>query len=547
MNGQIKIKEVAKPSVCSACRTQNSYDDNGISWKCRECGDESNKISVNHSNQNVRRQAQTVLQQMINENSSLENIHQLFLDANAQLNIEDLERYYAERRRKQARAHEQTMIEIAREHNARREEMRRQNEQTRAEITRKGKEDLKRITYFGTICCIGIGAIGFFIWDMLQLGNFNRTLSIILLSLAIVSLILLLMIYPNKKQTKKMYFAWIPITSICLVSFLKLSYMPNIVSHTLNTIAGRSVMDEIYYYERGILGGYRTTGQGKYIWVNGTIYEGNFVEGIRTGEGTLYNNNGYAVYKGDWKSGHFEGNGIYYFPNDGFIETVWNNGTCYDGKTILIQSAYEEPIAQGFWANSVFYGMYYEESGWHEIINEFSLGFINSKDIEIEAIKTAQDQNHILQIALDTVYKDVELEAVAVLSEQRYLANIALGTYYKDVVVEVLKKLTDEELLIEVYNDTVYKDVELRVVGIITNQKYLTDIALDTYYKDVVLQAVKKISDNALLYSIYNDTLYSDIKIEIIKKLTDEKLLMEIYSKTHRQREKEVIEKKLGF
>lgn len=53
------------------------------------------------------------------------------------------------------------------------------------------------------------------------------------------------------------------------------------------------------------------TGKGTYVFPNGT-YEGDFVNGVCQGHGTMKFNN-YDIYEGEWVDGHMEGNGTYKF------------------------------------------------------------------------------------------------------------------------------------------------------------------------------------------------------------------------------------------
>lgn len=47
-------------------------------------------------------------------------------------------------------------------------------------------------------------------------------------------------------------------------------------------------------------------GQGKYIWPNGTRYEGNWKEDLKDGLGKYYYENG-NIYAGSFKLGNFHG------------------------------------------------------------------------------------------------------------------------------------------------------------------------------------------------------------------------------------------------
>ena len=72
-------------------------------------------------------------------------------------------------------------------------------------------------------------------------------------------------------------------------------------------------------YEGNFVNG-KIIGKGKYTWPNGEVYEGDFVNGKRTGKGKLTWANG-DVYEGDFRNGKITGKGKY----------TWANGDVYEG------------------------------------------------------------------------------------------------------------------------------------------------------------------------------------------------------------------------
>lgn len=58
-------------------------------------------------------------------------------------------------------------------------------------------------------------------------------------------------------------------------------------------------------YEGNLVDGKRT-GKGKYTWPSGNVYEGDFVDGERTGKGKYTDANG-NIYEGDFVDGEFMG------------------------------------------------------------------------------------------------------------------------------------------------------------------------------------------------------------------------------------------------
>jgi hypothetical protein len=65
------------------------------------------------------------------------------------------------------------------------------------------------------------------------------------------------------------------------------------------------------------------SGKGKYTWASGNVYEGDFVDGIRTGKGKYTWANG-NVYEGDFLYGSASGKGKY----------TWANGNVYEGDFV---------------------------------------------------------------------------------------------------------------------------------------------------------------------------------------------------------------------
>lgn len=87
-------------------------------------------------------------------------------------------------------------------------------------------------------------------------------------------------------------------------------------------------------------------GEGKAVYTNGEVYEGEFKNGLRDGQGKLYSSSGLVIYEGEWKDNVEEGFGINYFHDsneryegefkagkregDGIY--YWENGNRYEGK-----------------------------------------------------------------------------------------------------------------------------------------------------------------------------------------------------------------------
>ena len=99
---------------------------------------------------------------------------------------------------------------------------------------------------------------------------------------------------------------------------LGLSYMPNILAKPANTITelihNRPVGGEVYYYDKGILGMYKTTGKGEVhfpaedengAYIGIWIIVGDYINGVLSGEGegTFYNEHGDILMSRTWRDG----------------------------------------------------------------------------------------------------------------------------------------------------------------------------------------------------------------------------------------------------
>lgn len=174
---------------------------------------------------------------------------------------------------------------------------------------------------------------------------------------------------------------------------LQYTYMPVILKHPVNAaavyIAGKPVIIETEYYDRGFLGMYKTTGRGKttgpdddgdlcvhegeYVrgipngngtmtWADGTVYSGGFVDGAQNGTGVMTWTNG-NVYSGDFTNGSRTGTGV----------CTWADGSCYTGEWLngaitgsgILYNTQGNIVYSGGWKNSRFNGdgTYYFPNG----------------------------------------------------------------------------------------------------------------------------------------------------------------------------------------
>jgi len=85
---------------------------------------------------------------------------------------------------------------------------------------------------------------------------------------------------------------------------------------------------------------------GTFTFSDGTVYEGNFLNGLANGEGVLTNSDGYTIYSGSFVAGLFHGQGTYFSPDGWVFQGGFENGQFHgEGQfregTIVIQGVWE--------------------------------------------------------------------------------------------------------------------------------------------------------------------------------------------------------------
>ena len=160
------------------------------------------------------------------------------------------------------------------------------------------------------------------------------------------------------------------------LAMLANTYFPNISARPINAITnlvvGRSVMGEVYYEERGFLGIYSTTGNGRYVsnywiyegefvngdfngigkvtWEDGVVYEGEFINNNFNGRGTMIWPDG-TRYEGDYADDKRHGNGTYHYSDGSWYEGEWANGERH-GQGTMTEA--DGSVKSGHWENNQF-------------------------------------------------------------------------------------------------------------------------------------------------------------------------------------------------
>ena len=99
----------------------------------------------------------------------------------------------------------------------------------------------------------------------------------------------------------------------------------------------------------GFLGNEGQSGYGVFTYNNGTIYRGNFTNGLADGEGRLSLTRGELIYKGNFKAGLFDGYGLFVSPDGWSYEGGFKNGL-FDGAGFLTIG---DDIIHGVWSEGL--------------------------------------------------------------------------------------------------------------------------------------------------------------------------------------------------
>ena len=90
------------------------------------------------------------------------------------------------------------------------------------------------------------------------------------------------------------------------------------------------------------------SGTGVFTFNDGSVYSGEFANGLADGEGTYTDPSGRIIYAGEFKAGLFEGQGSYYSPDGWSYEGSFKNGL-FDGEGIITDTT----TIRGKWTEGV--------------------------------------------------------------------------------------------------------------------------------------------------------------------------------------------------
>ena len=125
------------------------------------------------------------------------------------------------------------------------------------------------------------------------------------------------------------------------------------------------------YYEGEWVNGIRQ-GKGTLVWNNGDKFIGYWKDGLRNGTGTLYYATG-EIYKGNWLNGKRHGNGTMYYAQDDednrkYYEGEWVNGIRQGKGTLVWNNGYK---FIGYWKDGLRNGKgtLYWDNGAKQVCN----------------------------------------------------------------------------------------------------------------------------------------------------------------------------------
>ena len=90
-------------------------------------------------------------------------------------------------------------------------------------------------------------------------------------------------------------------------------------------------------------------GTGSFVFEDGSVYTGSFINGLADGEGVYYDAAGTIIYTGSFKDGLFDGQGAYYSPKGWSYAGSFKDGL-FDGEGSVINGG---SVIRGIWKRGV--------------------------------------------------------------------------------------------------------------------------------------------------------------------------------------------------
>lgn len=142
---------------------------------------------------------------------------------------------------------------------------------------------------------------------------------------------------------------------ILLIVLTNNIFVPSLLAHAVNKVAGKTVLSERTYDDKGFIGIYKDTGHGRFLSSKGWVYEGEFVGGVIYGEGRMIFEDG-TVHEGSFIRAKLNGEGKITLNDGVIVEGAFiKDKLTGQGKLILPESQISRIISEGFDLNGKGY------------------------------------------------------------------------------------------------------------------------------------------------------------------------------------------------
>lgn len=258
---------------------------------------------------------------------------------------------------------------------------------------------------------------------------------------------------------------------------------------TNEIINGKGIMtyDDGSIYEGEWING-NFNGQGKMIYKNGDIYNGDWKDNKANGKGKMVYNNG-NVYDGDWKDNKANGHGKMIYKNGDVYEGEWKNDKA-NGKGVMI-----------FSSGHIF------EATWE---NDLGKGQIKIQNAQIVDLNPASENYRKLVHKKD------------ILIEGKFINNGFFGTCFDGIYIYMgmfyivsNNKNTKEVIILMTrvyvfFDDNLVKGIMLYICDISEKNGFYNSHKTD--YNYLLSSYTQKYKDNSSVIGFYNITINDNIQ-----------------------------------
>ena len=254
--------------------------------------------------------------------------------------------------------------------------------------------------------------------------------------------------------------------------------------------------------------GEKREGQGKYIYKNGDIYEGNWKNNKKEGKGVYYFNQKGEKYKGNFFDDYPNGKGIYYYKNGDRYEGMFKDGKEHGEGTIFYADGGR---FKGEFKNGLKHGKGDNKNSNGQIKYEIWENGKLKKDNE-------KDNNENDSVNLQNE-KDTKKFGEFLKNRENYKKKLtektSLFDRYKSIKEKLKNKLNDQQL-VQIVN-IVKENPNVKLWTVEDVKKIFIEINLEKYIESIQNNSVdgKKLLflDNQSISNIFNINDKNEIKI----------------------------------